>query len=169
MKLFQGPSKLSLDLDIALRSLLTLLRRSNQWWSGLRPHVAIDISYRDKIWARMQKFGLLSCKLGKILIIQNLVKRDFAACCCKKIAITGSILKLQDSSFTCKPDHPLKLKLKSAQAGTSRTKLDQTQPHGAKRDNTGQPESNGAKWVKRVQMGLIFACRNIFMRWKYHV
>ena len=49
----------------------------NQWWSGLRPHVAIDILLRCKFRAHMQKFGPLSQKLGEISRFKNLVRLRF--------------------------------------------------------------------------------------------
>ena len=52
----------------------------------------------------MQKFGLLSQKLTEISKFQNYVKLRFHVTLVTKIAITHSILKLQDSSFLCKPD-----------------------------------------------------------------
>ena len=49
----------------------------NQWRSGLRPHVAIDIMLRCKFRAHMQKFGPLSQKLGEISRFKNLVRLRF--------------------------------------------------------------------------------------------
>ena len=49
----------------------------NQWWSGLRPHVAIDIFLRYKFRDHMQKFGPLSQKLTEISRFWNLVKLKF--------------------------------------------------------------------------------------------
>ena len=49
----------------------------NQWWSGLKPHVAIDILLRCKFRDHMQKFGPLSRKLTEISRLWNLVKLRF--------------------------------------------------------------------------------------------
>ena len=49
----------------------------NQWRSGLRPHVAIDILLRCKFRAHMQKIGPLSRKLSEISRFKNLVKLSF--------------------------------------------------------------------------------------------
>ena len=49
----------------------------NQWWSRLRPHVAIDKFLRYKFRDHMQKFGLQSRKLAEISRFKNLVKLIF--------------------------------------------------------------------------------------------
>ena len=73
----------------------------NHWWSGLRPHVAIDILFRYKFRVHMQKFGLLSQKLSEISRFQYLVILRFHVIF---MYINCHNLKLQDSSFACKPD-----------------------------------------------------------------
>ena len=49
----------------------------NQWWSGLRPQVAIDTLLRYKFRDHIQNFGLLSQKLSEISRFQNLVRLRF--------------------------------------------------------------------------------------------
>ena len=52
---------------------------------------------------------------------------------------------------------------KRDETGRNGAKQGETGRNGAERGETGR---NGAK---QGQMGLLFGCRNIFMRWKYHV
>ena len=49
----------------------------NQWWSGLRPYVAIHILLKCKFRTHMQTFGPPSQKLGEISRFKNLVRLRF--------------------------------------------------------------------------------------------
>ena len=69
----------------------------------LRPFIAVEHLLLGEFRGRIRKFGIKSEKLSESSENLNLVKLRFRLDLMYKMAITCSILKIQDSYFTHKP------------------------------------------------------------------